>query len=288
MRCGEDGNTASARMPRGAGLQFQARGEVRHDSRAVAVQIRAGSSGTPQLYLRVRVDRLLEAASRFPYAGRPLCDPEPEADRTRILQQRAAHGRQRGKSASALRERCDDAGVVPGQQGACFLRLQHQHRVGHILAGRAAVQIVRCGAFEPRAQRLQQRNCQRARESHGLCEGRKLDRQGIAGDRDGRRGLRTDDSSRSLSVSQGGLEGEGVTQGRGVVKYGQHLVGCRRACAQQGGPAHSAKNTVSPVPCNTTSNHQPPSRRTAISVSRRAAGTHLRMGSASFSTQSAK
>ena len=178
--------------------------------------------------------------------------------------------------------------VVPGQQGACFLRLQHQHGVGQILAGRAAVQIVRRGAFEPRAQRLQQRNCQRARESHGVCEGRKLDRQGIAGGRDGRRGLRTDDPSRSLSVSQGGLEGEGMTQGRGVVEHGQHLVGRRRAVAQQGGSAHSAKNTVSPVPCKTISNHQSLPRRTAISVSRRSAGTLVRMGSASFSTQSAK
>ena len=150
------------------GLESQARSEVRRDDCSRGrPDPRASLRRRRAALWRARSIACSRSLAASLNAGGPLRDAEPEADRTGILQQAcdprpASAANRRALCVSAMRTRR----VVPRQQGACLLHLQHQHGIGEILAGRAAVQIAGRGVRQLRAQRLQQRNRQRAGEGH--------------------------------------------------------------------------------------------------------------------------
>ena len=160
-------------------------------------------------------------------------DAQAEADRQRILQQRAADGGPRRVAARQSVQGRQDPRQIGGQERVAFLDLPDEDDIGDVLAGGALVQGLCRSLWQRLAQPRHERDGERAGQRRLGCERSRLDDDRRAEIRDGFRFGGADQPLGRFGACQLRLEGERVPQRRAVVEHGKHRLGRRRARAQQ-------------------------------------------------------
>ena len=188
-------------------------------------------------------------------AGQPVGDLEPEGDGHRALQQGAAQHRRCGGAPGKKRQRRLQTRQLARYQSATGPGLQHQHRIGDILAGRAQMNfplqaLVAHGPAQMRHQRDRQGSGMGGLDRQHFGVQRQLG----AGDDDARRFVLAQQALGGLRLRQRRLEGKRMLDGRGVAKNLKHFGAAGGQVADQSGHiTQQSKKTVSPAPCRTMS-----------------------------------
>ena len=157
--CAGDGRDPdAARVPGDAGREAKLVCHATRDAGAPAVKPGAGAGGAAELDLGVDRDLVFEAACGVVDAGCCLRQPKPEPDRHRILQQRPPDRRRPGMALGERVQRDADPPDIGREQARGPSHLQHQDRVGDVLAGRAAMDPLRRLARRRRTQARDQRD----------------------------------------------------------------------------------------------------------------------------------